>query len=698
MLEHDSEFQVHFKVNRMYVNQMNTRKSRFCSRTERAASLCAPGVVVLALLAQRDALAAEHPSAASVPDLTALPLEQLLSMEVYSASKFTQKVSEAPSTVTVITAADIKAFGWRSMAEVLRSVRGLYVSYDRNYSYLGARGFLRPGDYNTRFLLQIDGSRINDAVYDQASIGAEFPLELDLIERIEYVPGPGSSIYGPNAFFGVINVITKQATDVPGVHASTEVGQFGSRKASASYGWSGDGNSLLLAASRYKSDGRDLFFPEFATPSQNNGIAHGLDYESGERFYAKGSLGPLRLSLLHAERTKGVPTASFGQIFNDPQSRTFDSQSSIDVGYTTALSAKTELAARLFLGIYDSVGDYIYNSPERTVDRDGSKSHWWGADVKLVSSQAAGHKVVAGVEFQHDYQIKQFSYDVAPYFNYLADARSGKRTGLYVQDEVTLTDALLLNAGVRYDRHNGNSGVVNPRLALIYQATPATTLKAMAGSAFREANNYELYYAIPGPAGQLANPALAKEHIRSAELALVQQLARNQRLTVTAFQNIVTGLISQTLVADTAEAIFQNASNVRARGIETEYERSWNGSAMLRASYSWQKAQQRDASAINSPAQLAKVNFAAPIGASRWRAAIEAQYVGERVTLNGRTGGFVLANVNVFSVGLTRHLDAALGIYNVLNRRYADPATGGHTQDSLVQDGRSLRLTLTYAK
>ncbi|UUZ48432.1 TonB-dependent receptor plug domain-containing protein [Massilia sp. B-10] len=112
---------------------------------------------------------------AAPQDLTTVPLEQLLTMEVFSASKFKQNASDAPAVVTVISAADIRAYGWRTLADVARSVRGLYVSYDRNYSYLGERGFLRPGDYNTRFLLLVDGNRVNDAVYDQAPVGGEFP-------------------------------------------------------------------------------------------------------------------------------------------------------------------------------------------------------------------------------------------------------------------------------------------------------------------------------------------------------------------------------------------------------------------------------------------------------------------------------------------------------------------------------------------
>ena len=668
-------------------------------KQSRAAAGIAHGTwaLLLALLAPQGHSAERATQQASdAPDLTALPLEQLLALEVYSASKFVQKTSQAPSTVSVITAADIKTYGWRTLADVLRSVRGLYVGYDRNYSYLGARGFLRPGDYNTRFLLQIDGNRINDAVYDQAPIGAEFPLDLDLVERIEYVPGPGSSIYGANAFFGVINVITKSARELDGARASVEAGQFGARNGAASYAWhDGQGMALLLSASHYKSDGKDLYFPEFDTPAQNKGVAQGLDYESGQRLYAKASNGPFSLSLLHAERSKGVPTASFDQVFNDARSRTLDSQNYVDFGYRATLPAGGEVSAHAFWGSYDSVGDYVTGTSPY---RDGSNSRWWGVDLKLVATPAPGHKVVTGAEFQDDYTLHQFSYNVEPHLDYLLDTRSARRLGLYLQDEVSLGDALLLNAGMRYDRHSGAGGVLNPRLALIYQAAPDTTLKAVLGSAFREPNTYELYYAFPGPGGQVANPALRRERIRSTELSVLRQLAQNERLTLTAFQNIVTGLISQSRLANSDMMIFENASNLRARGIETEYEHKWSQSLTLRASYSWQKVSGDSDSGIgiDAPAMLAKINLAAPVWRSPWQGGLEAQYVARRTTLAGRTGGFWLANLNFFSTRLTRHVDAAVGICNLFDRRYADPASAALVQDVIVQDGRSLRLTLHY--
>src|SRR5512147_2724178 len=155
-------------------------------------------------------------------DLKQLSIEELMNIEVrtiYSASKFEQKVMEAPSSVSIVTSSEIKMYGYRTLADVLRSVRGFYVTNDRNYSYVGVRGFGRPGDYNSRILLLIDGHRANDNIYDQAFVGTEAIIDVDLIDRVEIVRGPGSSLYGSNAFFAVVNVITKRGGDLKGIEA-----------------------------------------------------------------------------------------------------------------------------------------------------------------------------------------------------------------------------------------------------------------------------------------------------------------------------------------------------------------------------------------------------------------------------------------------------------------------------------------------
>ena len=142
-------------------------------------------------------------SAQDADNLYDLPLEQLMNVEVVSASRFKQKSTEAPSAVEVVTAEDIRSFGWRTLADALNAMRGLNVRNDRNYSFLGIRGFSRPGDYNMRVLIMVDGRRMNDAIFDNGYIAEEFMLDMNIIDHIEYIPGSGSSVYGSNAFLGV---------------------------------------------------------------------------------------------------------------------------------------------------------------------------------------------------------------------------------------------------------------------------------------------------------------------------------------------------------------------------------------------------------------------------------------------------------------------------------------------------------------
>ncbi len=210
------------------------------------------------------------------PDLPDLPAASALTGDgdesivfqnipsVYGAVKYDQKVTEAPASITIITANQIKKYGYRNFAQILDSVPGLFTTNDRNYDYVGVRGFNRPGDYNSRVLLLIDNYRLNDAIYDQAPIGNDGPIDVDLIDRIEIIRGPSSSLYGTNAFFGVINIITKRGKDLKGLEVSGEAGTFDSYKSRMSYGNKlNNGLEFLVSGSYLDSAGpRDLFYKE----------------------------------------------------------------------------------------------------------------------------------------------------------------------------------------------------------------------------------------------------------------------------------------------------------------------------------------------------------------------------------------------------------------------------------------------------
>lgn len=625
-------------------------------------------------------------------DLTQLSIEELLTVEVYSASKFVQKTTEAPSAVSVVTAADIKSYGYRTLADILNSVRGMNVTYDRNYQYVGVRGFNRPGDYNSRLLLLVDGYRVNDANYDTASIGGEFFLDVDLIERVEVVRGPGSSIYGSNAFFGVANVITKRGRDFNGGEISAAAASFGTGKGRATYGKRMEnGAELTLSATYYDSQGQDLSFPEF------NGIAQGLDHERAQRVYGKLAQGGFTLTTAYSERTKGVPTASFGSVFNDSRTNTVDSQAVLDLAYDGKLSERLDLSGRVFYGGYFYDGTFPYDAPPVTLNKEKVRGEWWGAEGKL-TGRYGSHKLVFGAEYQDNFRQDLKNGDVDPAAVYLDSRQHSERRALYVQDEMALGQGLLLNAGLRYDHFSTAGDTINPRLALIYNPRPETALKFLHGTAFRAPNSYEMYYASPS-LGSKPSENLKPEEITSYEFVVEHQIQPNFRLTAAVYQNEISNLISQ--VTDPADGldVFQNVGQVTARGMEFEAERAWSDDTRLRASYAWQITRDQ-ASGIeleNSPRHLAKFNYSMPLFGNALRAGAEIQYTSSRRTLaGGSAAGYPIANLTLLSQKLAKGLELSASVYNLFDKQYADPGRPEHVEDLIWQDGRSFRLKGTY--
>jgi iron complex outermembrane receptor protein len=637
--------------------------------------------------------AAAPPAADATENLMGMSLEQLLEVQVdtvYGASKYAQQVWQAPSSVTIVTEDEIKKQGQRTLAEVLRGVRGLFVTSDRAYSYLGIRGFGRPSDYNSRVLVLIDGHRLNDNIYDAVLLGTEAVLDVELIERVEVIRGPSSSIYGDNAFFGVINVITRPGAKYRGVEASVEAGGFDTYQGRLSYGNRfTNGVELVLSGTYYDSRGEQrLFYREFDTPASNNGVAKNSDDDRALRFFGKLAYGGFTLSGAWSERTKNIPTASFGTIFNDGGEQITDRFAYVDLKYERTWAGGVTLLGKAYYDHYDYQGDFPFNTAApgdpivRVLNHDVSHGQWAGVNWQVTVPVGERLKFVAGSDYRADLEQRSQNYDVNPRAVYVDENSRSWNTGLYAQGEAAVLTNLLFSGGVRLDYYETFGRTINPRVSAIYSPWPETNFKLLYGQAYRAPNVYEL-----------SGGGLKPETIHTYEAVFEQALPAHLRFSASGYYYLVDDLISETVSG------FRNVGQVNAKGLELELEGHYARGWRARASYALQRAEddRTGAELSNSPRHLAKGSLIAPLYQDKLFAGLELQYTG-RVLTNSRRreNDYWLVNATLFSRNLAPNLELSGTIYNLFDARYAHPVSAAHTQDVIEQPGRSFRVKLTY--
>ncbi len=282
------------------------------------AGVCIAGVLAFVIASLRDT------SASAEVD----PFE--LEVHVSSATFRSQPLADVPASVSVITREDIRDFDFRTLAEALGSVHGIFVTSDRDYSFAGLRGFGPLGDWGSRVLVMLDGHPLVGSVYADCPLDRDFPLGIDAVERIEVVRGPGSALYGTNAVFGIVNVVTRgQADGRPAASfaATTSNRGWGSVETD---GVTPTGWKWFVHGTGYGGHGPDLRF-DGADSSVSDGWARGADAERGGSIFGSLEHGPWSARFATSRRTKEVPTGAYGTVFGDDRTRTHDDWSFVSL-------------------------------------------------------------------------------------------------------------------------------------------------------------------------------------------------------------------------------------------------------------------------------------------------------------------------------------------------------------------------------
>lgn len=651
---------------------------------------------------------------ACATDLFDLPLESLIQIEyeVSSASKFTQTTSRAPTAVQVIDAEAIRRHGWRTLGDMLNSLSGVITGSDRGYDYFGVRGFQQSKEFNHRFLLAIDGQRINDAVYEQAMIGDEFPLDVALIERVEFVDGPGSSIYGANAIFGVINVITRRTSRMTN-SARLSLSSDGWKTLSGSASSRLDNDSALtLGLSLGNKAGRDQSYsapPGFLTladgTSLNDGVAQGLDRTGMAKLFARWEMNDTELTLTHGTRRHHPSAPIYEALFNDPALYLEDNNSRLSLSGKRELTQDVELRGFIAYNRISFIGEYPYFDAVagRYINRDQTDARWWAGEGYVVYGGLEHHKLVGGISFQQETRARQQNFDLqnanvnTPPLDVDTSARM---LGVYLQDEWALAPGLLANLGLRHDMHSRYGGSTNPRLALIWQPLDGSSFKLMSGQAYRNPTAFEAAYGV-GTA-VLPNPVLQPESIHTLQLVAEQKIGEASQIAATLFRYRINGLIAQ---ASPAPGVvqYQNSSTLMAHGADIAIRHRRADGLMLDASLAGQDIV--DALGVhydNTPHWSAKFKASQPLAGDALLLAGELRLIGKRnfVWADGVSRKLPLEpvmDVTLSAPHLAGGLSAQIKVNNLFNRQSFVAASPDTMVPLIPIFGRTIWLNLSYA-
>ncbi len=645
--------------------------------------------------------AAESPQDRKPPiDLATIDIEKLLKIEipiVTGASKIRQSATEAPSSITVIGAEQIKLYGYRTLADILQSVPGLHVSYDRTYSSLGFRGFTFGGlrDSNNRLLVLVDGHRINNSLSDGAFIGTEFILDVDLIEQVEVIRGPGSVLYGGNALFGVINVVTRKGRDFRGYggELSAVAASFDTYQGRVTYGHLfTNGLEMLFSGTLYDSQGQEQLF--FKTNSLSGALATKGDYDNSKSFFGNVAFGDFSLEGAIISREKGIPTGLVGTVFDEPRTRVLDARSYMNLRYSHEFNDVVDVSAQVYYDRQDSTLDAFYTATTNHLARQELVGEWWGAELQLTKKLFERHTITLGAEYRDDFNQGQRNLYIPALPGFpIETKRTTFNYGVYLAGDLTIRTNLHLSAGARYDQYAGQDPTANPRVALIYNPVGQSTIKAIYGTAFRAPNFFER---VQG------EPELGPETITTYELVYEQGFGEHLRASISGFYNQMDDLILQNSVYR-----FTNLDRAEAKGTELELEGRWYD-LVGRISYTYQTTEGRMTGQVlpDSPHHLFKLNLNVPVIKEKLFAGIDFQYVSARTTLRTRSDftiepgqqalDYSVVNFTLFSRNMVKGLEVSASVYNLLDEHYGDPSTPFHVQDVIPRDGRSFRVKLTY--
>ena len=672
-----------------------------------------------------------------------------------------QLIAKAPAVASVITAEDIKALGANTLEEVLATVPGVHVSLSSTYlaPIYSIRGI--HTDKNPQVLMLVNGVPITQLHFGDRGGRSSFPVRD--IARVEVIRGPGSAVYGADALAGVINVITKTAEQIEGTELGARAASFDTTEGWLLHGTTWGEVKVALSLQALDTDGDDsrrvgsdaqtvfdqLVAPLFPPASLAPGA---LETHNSEAVDTRIDLQYRKLQLrMWNARTDDLGVGPGLALALDPSGGASIDNYLFDLGYNDAdllpdsvvelhasyMDVDVQTKQRLFpAGTVLPIGpDGNINTvnfvPMQFTDGLRGNPEFYEQHARfegiVTYNGFAGHsvRVAAGYTTQEESAEERKNYgpsvldlesrschaflcfvdgtltDVSntPYVFIEDQDRDVWYASL--QDQWQIANDWNLTAGVRYDDYSDFGSTVNPRVALVWDASTDLTAKMLYGRSFRAPSFAELF-AINNPVA-LGNPGLDPETANTYELALDYRASFDLRFGFNVFYYDVEDLISFASTAGGAQ-VARNVGQQQGHGFEFETEWKPLDSLRVVANYAWQNAEDKELEedAARAPEQQAylRAHWTLP---HNWSVTGEFKWIADRnrepLDPRDAVDDYTIANLNLEKQNLFERLDLGLRVRNLFDEGASEPSpyeavpSGSLMPDDFPLEERSLHLT-----
>ncbi len=652
---------------------------------------------------------------AATPDYFELSLQELARVDVVTASLSPQPLSELPASLSVITRKQIRESGARNLYDLLRLIPGVRVDLgNRGRPVISIRGVQTDSSNHLLFLL--DGHVLNEPGNGSAAFLYDLSrLPLHNVQRIEVLRGPGSPVFGANAFLGAVNVITRSPEQM-GAPELTVRGEFDAN------GEVGEEVNLLAGGRLSEDWSASINLNLVNRPGETIAVAADAAGRSGEVDNEFGQFdAQLRIESRHTRFTGRFTRQEQGDHYGTFYQLAPDDEMLFSGGFLELLDSRglneaMDLKTRLY-------GDWYHGKARVSLIPRGSQSlgsPWYGfndtgayavlfqdlakygLDLRIGFHGLTNHRMTAGLQLEYQSQgntrtLRNFIGTSGP-FDPLVDVSGSENfsrdadrlvSALFIEDLWKVTTDLNVILGLRLD-HYSNAGVsLNPRVGFNWHLAPSYQLRALLGTSFREPDFRSLYL----DAGSFfGNPDLEEERIRTFEIGSSIHFSPALSMDITLYHNQLTDLI--VVSPDTAR--FENIGNLSTRGIELDIVYEYGSGASLAAGYSFVDVYDGNRAGLMAPRHSGSVALSGPLpGGFEGGVQLYWQSRSDGVGDDARDplDAYLLLNARL-GYRWSRQLSLEAAVYNILDRDYFYPAPEGSYPGGLPAAGRSALLGL----